>query len=49
VAALVLSFFVGGSIALYPNSRWPLLIVPVALFVRMALNAIDGCWRASMP
>jgi CDP-diacylglycerol--glycerol-3-phosphate 3-phosphatidyltransferase len=42
VAALVLSFFVGGSIALYPNSRWPLLIVPVALFVRMALNAIDG-------
>ncbi len=25
-----------------PTSRWPLLLLPVTLFVRMALNAIDG-------
>jgi len=27
---------------LMPTSRWPLLLLPVTLFVRMALNAIDG-------
>ena len=25
-----------------PNSRWPFLLLPVTLFLRMALNAIDG-------
>jgi CDP-diacylglycerol--glycerol-3-phosphate 3-phosphatidyltransferase len=25
-----------------PTSRWPLLLLPVTLFMRMALNAIDG-------
>src|SRR4029453_18389747 len=25
-----------------PKSPWPLLLLPVTLFVRMALNAIDG-------
>jgi CDP-diacylglycerol--glycerol-3-phosphate 3-phosphatidyltransferase len=42
VAALVLSFIVGGLIALFPAENWPLLVMPLALFIRMALNAIDG-------
>jgi phosphatidylglycerophosphate synthase len=42
IAALALSAAVGGAVAVFPGSRWPLLLVPVALFVRMALNAIDG-------
>ena len=25
-----------------PDSRWPFLLLPVTLFLRMALNAIDG-------
>lgn len=41
-AALVLSFAHGAWLALMPNSRWPLLLLPVTLFIRMALNAIDG-------
>ena len=42
LAALVCSFVVGGLILWQPGARWPLLVVPVFLFVRMALNAIDG-------
>ncbi len=42
VAALALSMVVGGSIALAPEERWRLLLLPVFLFVRMALNALDG-------
>ena len=42
VAALLLSLAMGGAIARYPSERWPLLLMPVALFGRMALNAIDG-------
>ena len=42
IAALMLSFLVGGLIALNPMAKWPMLLMPVALFVRMALNAIDG-------
>ncbi|MCX6955150.1 MAG: CDP-alcohol phosphatidyltransferase family protein [Verrucomicrobia bacterium] len=42
VAAALLSVVVGGCIALSPTARWPLLVVPGFLFVRMALNAIDG-------
>ena len=42
VAAMVLSAAVGAVLARFPQERWPLLLVPAALFVRMALNAIDG-------
>lgn len=42
VAAALLSAAVGAAIALNPSVRWPLLVLPVFLFVRMALNAIDG-------
>ena len=42
VAALVLSGAVGGLIAWQPEARWPLLALPATLFVRMALNALDG-------
>ncbi|HTL52614.1 MAG TPA: CDP-alcohol phosphatidyltransferase family protein [Planctomycetota bacterium] len=42
--ALALSFATG--VAVYysknPNTRWLLLVPPAALFVRMALNALDG-------
>ena len=41
VAALVLSLAVGG-LLLWCADRWVLLLVPAALFVRMALNALDG-------
>src|SRR4029079_7918784 len=40
--ALVLSLAQGAWLALMPTSRWPLLLLPVTLFMRMALNAIDG-------
>ena len=42
VAAALLSVAVGACIAFFPTARWPLFIVPAFLFVRMALNAIDG-------
>jgi CDP-diacylglycerol--glycerol-3-phosphate 3-phosphatidyltransferase len=42
LAALFLSLAHGAWLALMPDSRWPLLILPVTLFLRMALNAIDG-------
>ena len=42
LAALILSLGQGAAIALWPGSRWPLLVLPITLFVRMALNAIDG-------
>jgi CDP-diacylglycerol--glycerol-3-phosphate 3-phosphatidyltransferase len=42
VAAAVLSVAVGATIALWPHRGWPLLLLPAMLFVRMALNAIDG-------
>ncbi|MFK8112269.1 MAG: CDP-alcohol phosphatidyltransferase family protein, partial [Rubripirellula sp.] len=29
-------------IMLYPTQRWPLALLPVILFARMALNAVDG-------
>lgn len=44
LAALALSF--GTGVAVYyaqkPDYRWLLLVPPAALFVRMALNALDG-------
>lgn len=42
IAALLLSVAAGGCVALWPEQRWPLWLVPAALFLRMALNAIDG-------
>jgi CDP-diacylglycerol--glycerol-3-phosphate 3-phosphatidyltransferase len=42
VAALVLSVAQGAWLALQPGAALPLLVLPVTLFVRMALNAIDG-------
>ena len=42
VAAGVLSLALGACVAWRPEARWPLLLVPAGLFVRMALNAIDG-------
>lgn len=40
--AAVLSIVVGAGIAWRPDARWPLLVLPAFLFIRMALNAIDG-------
>jgi CDP-diacylglycerol--glycerol-3-phosphate 3-phosphatidyltransferase len=42
IAALVLSVATGGTVAAYRTSRLVLLLVPIVLLVRMALNAIDG-------
>jgi CDP-diacylglycerol--glycerol-3-phosphate 3-phosphatidyltransferase len=42
IAALLLSFVVGGLLAFNPAERWAALLIPVWLFLRMALNAIDG-------
>ncbi len=40
--AMGLSLAVGLAVWARPEARWPLLLVPGLLFVRMALNAIDG-------
>ncbi|MFP6873686.1 MAG: CDP-alcohol phosphatidyltransferase family protein [Verrucomicrobiales bacterium] len=42
LSATVLSIAAGACIAVWPEQRWPLFVIPVMLFVRMALNAIDG-------
>jgi CDP-diacylglycerol--glycerol-3-phosphate 3-phosphatidyltransferase len=42
IAAILLSLAVGGCILFRPDSRWPFFLLPIALFVRMGLNAIDG-------
>lgn len=42
LAAFVMSALVGGLIALLPWATLLLLLVPIALFARMSLNAIDG-------
>jgi CDP-diacylglycerol---glycerol-3-phosphate 3-phosphatidyltransferase len=42
VFAAVLSVATGAIILAWPTSRSVLLLVPIVLFVRMALNAIDG-------
>jgi CDP-diacylglycerol---glycerol-3-phosphate 3-phosphatidyltransferase len=42
VAAALLSLAAGALVALLPGARWPLLLVPAVLLVRMALNAVDG-------
>lgn len=42
LAAMLLSFAVGGVITWQRQESWPLLLLPATLFTRMALNAIDG-------
>lgn len=42
VAAMLLSLAVGAALWRSPTGRAELLAVPVALFLRMALNAVDG-------
>ncbi|MBZ9654590.1 CDP-alcohol phosphatidyltransferase family protein [Phyllobacterium lublinensis] len=42
IAATVISVLTGALIALFPTVTWLFWILPVVLFVRMALNAIDG-------
>jgi len=41
-AALVLSVVAGGLIGYTHGASWTLLLIPVVMFVRMAMNAIDG-------
>ena len=42
VAATILSALGGAFIAFKPEAGWPLLALPIVLFLRMALNAVDG-------
>jgi CDP-diacylglycerol--glycerol-3-phosphate 3-phosphatidyltransferase len=42
VAALLLSLLAGGGLAIFYAQPRVFLLIPVLLFVRMALNAIDG-------
>lgn len=42
IAAFIISLLNGLAIACYPDAHWPLLLVPMTLFLRMVLNAIDG-------
>lgn len=42
VSALALSALAGLTILIWPAERWPILLIPAVLFVRMGLNAIDG-------
>jgi CDP-diacylglycerol--glycerol-3-phosphate 3-phosphatidyltransferase len=42
LGALLLSAAHGAWLALMPGSAWPLLLLPLTLFLRMAFNAIDG-------
>lgn len=42
VVALLISVVVGTLLALFSDTRWAPALVPAWLFLRMALNAIDG-------
>jgi len=42
LAAMIASIAVGALFALFPTSRCAPLLLPIWLFLRMALNAIDG-------
>lgn len=42
VAGVLLSVAAGAMIAWQPTARWPLVALPAALLLRMALNALDG-------
>lgn len=42
VSAFLLSILTGVAIALFHDNTWIYLLVPIVMFIRMALNAIDG-------
>ena len=42
IAALLISMLVGLLFARNPSANWVMFLIPVWLFIRMALNAIDG-------
>lgn len=42
IVAMVLSIITGGLLALFYDYRFILLLFPIVMFVRMALNAMDG-------
>lgn len=42
MAAILLSLAAGAAIAAWPVHPLPLILLPVILFLRMALNAVDG-------
>jgi len=42
ISALLLSVIWGLLITFNANSAWPLILLPMVLFVRMGLNAVDG-------
>ena len=42
LTALFLSVALGAAVAAFPQSQIPILLMPLWLFLRMALNAIDG-------
>lgn len=42
ILAALMSIAAGAAISILHELRWPLLLIPVVLFVRMALNAVDG-------
>jgi CDP-diacylglycerol--glycerol-3-phosphate 3-phosphatidyltransferase len=42
IAAMMLSVAQGVYLALAPDPFWPLVLLPLVLLLRMALNAIDG-------
>lgn len=42
IGACVVSLLVGLFVALRTPERWPFLLIPAWMFVRMAFNAIDG-------
>jgi len=41
-AALILSLITGTLVAMTAGATWTLLLIPFVMFIRMALNAIDG-------
>jgi len=42
LAACALSIVYGGLMAAFYNSHWSWLFLPVVMFIRMAMNAVDG-------
>ncbi len=42
LAALILSIFAGLMVAFTQGASWSLLMIPFVMFIRMAMNAIDG-------
>ena len=42
IAAMLVSILVGAVFAFNPGAHWAAMLIPVWLFLRMALNAIDG-------